>query len=195
MPRLDEVFKKSGLPTHTFVHPAEFDRVLAAIRTPGRGIIVEGPSGIGKTSCVKKVLDMLELTDSCLWLSARKPFDAKVIASIPKEPDVGIVVIDDFHRLPDETKRSLTDHIKLLADEEKTSSKIILIGINRASQSLVEYAPDLLHRVETIRVGRTSDEHLRTLISLGEVALNCTFSLAEDIAKEAGGSRSSFESR
>ena len=34
MPRLDEVFKKSGVPTHTFVPPAEYDRVAVALKRP-----------------------------------------------------------------------------------------------------------------------------------------------------------------
>ncbi len=188
MPRLDEVFKKSGVPTHTFVSPTEFTRVQAAIQTPGRGVIVEGPSGIGKTSCVNKALEALGLLESVLSLSARRPFDRTVIASIPKERNVGTVVIDDFHRLSQEVKNELTDFVKLLADEERVDSKVILIGINRASQSLIEYAPDLLHRVETIRIGRTTNESLRSLISLGETALNCSLAVADEIVTEAEGS-------
>ena len=71
MPRIDEVFKKSGVPTHTFVPPLEYERVLVALQTPGRCMIIEGPSGIGKTSCVKKALDNTGLAASCLMLSAR----------------------------------------------------------------------------------------------------------------------------
>eukprot|EP01035_Chromulina_nebulosa_P009986 gene9986-13456_t len=139
MPRIDEVFKKSGVPTHTFVEPEEYDRVRVAIQTPGRGVIIEGPSGIGKTSCIKKALDETGLADSCLFLSGRKQGDIPLINELPTMAAIGIVIIDDFHRLPASSKQKITDFAKTLADDEDTTSKIVLIGINRAGQTLVEY--------------------------------------------------------
>jgi hypothetical protein len=188
MPRIDEVFKKSGVPTHTFVAPMEYDRVTVALRTPGRGIIIEGPSGIGKTSCVKKALEGIGIQEQCVWLSARKEGDKDFISALPSMKGLGVVVIDDFHRLSIGPRRALTDFLKVLADEEDTTSKVILIGINRAGQTLVDYAPDLLHRVETIRFGRTNVERIQQLIELGEQALNCRITIADDIASEAEGS-------
>lgn len=188
MPRIDEVFKKSGVPTHTFVPPLEYERVLVALQTPGRCMIVEGPSGIGKTSCIKKALDDSGLAASCLMLSARKPGDVDLIRALPTMRSIGVVVVDDFHRLPTIAKQHLTDFVKTLADEEDDTSKVILIGINQAGQTLVEYAPDVLHRVEVIRVGRTNVERLRQMIELGERALNCELAIADDVAGEAEGS-------
>jgi len=188
VPRIDEVFKKSGVPTHTFVPPLEYERVLVALRTPGRCMIVEGPSGIGKTSCIKTALANTTLIDSSLLLSGRKPEDIPIIDDLPSMRSVGVVVIDDFHRLSAESKKQLTDYVKTLADEEDETSKLILIGINQAGQTLVEYAPDVLHRIEVIRVGRTNVERLRQMISRGEAALNCEIAIADDIATEAEGS-------
>ncbi len=188
MLRLDEVFKKSGVPTHTFVPPSEYDRVVVALRTPGRGIIVEGPSGIGKTSCIKRAIDDAGLSDLSLFLSARRPSDMALISELTTMREIGIVVVDDFHRLPDEEKANLSNFIKILADEEDEESKVILIGINCAGQTLVEHSPDLLHRVETIRFGRTNIERISHLISLGENALNCRISIADEIASESEGS-------
>ena len=188
MPRIDEVFKKSGVPTHTFVPPLEYERVVVALHTPGRCMIVEGPSGIGKTSCIKKALEDTGLAASCLLLSARKPSDIDLIKELPAMRSIGVVVVDDFHRLPTTAKQQLTDFVKTLADEEDETSKVILIGINQAGQTLVEYAPDVLHRVEVIRVGRTNLERLRQMIDLGERALNCSLAIADDIASEAEGS-------
>jgi hypothetical protein len=45
-PMLEDVFKRSGLPTFTLVQPAEYEHLKVALRTPGRGVVVEGPSGI-----------------------------------------------------------------------------------------------------------------------------------------------------
>jgi len=188
MLRIDEVFKKSGVPTHTFVPPTEYERVVVALNTPGRCMIIEGPSGIGKTSCVKKALEDMHLSNSCLFLSARKPGDIELIKALPTMRAIGVVVVDDFHRLPTAAKQQLTDFVKTLADEEDESSKVILIGINRAGQTLVEYAPDVLHRVEVVRVGRTNIERIRQMIELGERALNCSLAIAKEISEEAEGS-------
>lgn len=188
MARLDEVFKKSGVPTVTFVEPAEYKRVIVTLRTPGRCLIIEGPSGIGKTSCIRKALDELDLSNNCIFLSARKNADLDFINELPKMRGIGVVIIDDFHRLPNASKQGLTDFVKILADEEDETSKIILIGINRAGQNLVEYAPDVLHRIEIIRVGKTNVERLTQMIQLGTDALNCTLAIADDIADEAQGS-------
>jgi hypothetical protein len=49
--QLHDVFVLSGIPQHTFVQPVEYTRLLVALKTPGRGVVIEGPSGIGKTSC------------------------------------------------------------------------------------------------------------------------------------------------
>jgi MoxR-like ATPase len=53
-PLLEDVFKRSGLPTYTFVEPAEYRHLKIALRTPGRGVVIEGPSGIGKTTAVRR---------------------------------------------------------------------------------------------------------------------------------------------
>ena len=188
MPRIDEAFKKSGVPTHTFVPPLEYERVLVALQTPGRCMIVEGPSGIGKASCIKKALEDIGLAGSCLMLSARKPGDIDLVTALPTMRSIGVVVVDDFHRLPTIAKQQLTDFVKTLADEEDDTSKVILIGINQAGQTLVEYAPDVLHRVEVIRVGRTNVERIRQMIELGERALNCELAIADDVSGEAEGS-------
>ena len=45
--RLEQVFKIGGVPTYTFVEPSEYSRLKVALRTPGRALIVEGPSGTG----------------------------------------------------------------------------------------------------------------------------------------------------
>lgn len=67
---LEDVFKLNGVPDITFVRPVEFPRLLVALRTHGRGVVIEGPSGIGKTSAVTKALEELEIYSDVLTLSA-----------------------------------------------------------------------------------------------------------------------------
>src|SRR4051794_38915599 len=98
-PRVEEVFKLSGVPTYTFVPPAEYVKLQVALRTPGRGLVVEGPSGIGKTTAVEKALDEHQLRSKALLLKARKEEDRALISELPRTQAAGIVIIDDFHRL------------------------------------------------------------------------------------------------
>src|SRR4051812_35417899 len=98
-PLLEEVFKTSGVPTYTFVEPAEYTRLLVSLRTPGRGVVIEGPSGIGKTSAVETALKRLGISDTVTKLSARRPNDIEYIESLPTLGKVGLVVVDDFHKL------------------------------------------------------------------------------------------------
>ena len=81
---LEDVFKLSGVPTVTFVEPVEFTRLKIALRTPGRGVVVEGPSKIGKTSAVTKALEASGSNDNVLALSARRPGDLELIRALPE---------------------------------------------------------------------------------------------------------------
>lgn len=188
MPRLDEVFKKAGVPTRTFVRPAEFERVLVALQTPGRSLIVEGPSGMGKTSCVKRALEEAGMEDSCLFLSARKTGDQQLIRDFPTARSDQTVVVDDVHRLPNEVKRKWADFLKHMADDEKHPRKAILIGAGRVGRALAEYAPELPQRIEIVPFALAEKEQVRSLLSLGETALNCRILIAEELVDEASGS-------
>ena len=53
---LEDVFTTTGVPTVTYVQPKEYTELLIAIRTKGKCVVVEGPSGIGKTTAVEKVI-------------------------------------------------------------------------------------------------------------------------------------------
>src|SRR5690606_6341357 len=127
-------------------------------RTPGRGTIVEGPSGIGKTTSALRIIESITKDRVVTSLSGRNPDDYDLIASLPEMGDLGIVLIDDFHRLPDKTKFVLADYIKLLADTENNRSKIIIVGINKAGQSLLNYASDLTGRIDTITFEANPEE-------------------------------------
>jgi hypothetical protein len=57
------VFKQSGLPTVTFIEPPRFLHLKQALEQPGRGVIIEGPSGIGKTTALKHALNEITKKD------------------------------------------------------------------------------------------------------------------------------------
>ena len=122
-PKLEEVFKLSGVPTYTFVEPVEYPKLMVALRTPGRGVLIEGPSGIGKTTAVMKALGELGIEATALKLSARKRDDRELISELPNTPKAGLVIIDDFHRLEPKIQEGIADHLKVLADEERLDTK------------------------------------------------------------------------
>lgn len=187
-PCLEDIFKLAGVPSVTFVEPVEFARLMVALRTPGRGVIVEGPSKIGKTSAVTKALERLGINSDVLTLSARRPDDLALIRELPSMAQIGIVIIDDFHRLDQGAREEISDYMKLLADEERTDSKVVIIGINRAGESLVSIAPDLAGRVEVIKLGVNPDEKVGKIVDQGSDALNVRIVAREEIIKSAQGS-------
>ncbi len=188
MSNLEEVFRLSGVPTHTFVQPERFDEIRVSVRTSGRGLVLEGPSGIGKTTTITKVLADLGISDCVLSLSARKKADVEVIEALPDMGDIGTVIVDDFHRLNDQTKARLSDFMKVLADSETDESKLILIGINKAGQQLVKFAHDLGLRVDVLKLEANPVEKIEELITLGEAALNICISNKPEVAERAQGS-------
>ena len=188
MNKLEEVYKVGGLPTFTFVEPVEYTALIVALRTPGRGIVIEGPSGIGKTTSVHRALDELNLSENVLVLSARKKDDIDLINELHVMEGIGIVIIDDFHRLDDNIKRKIADYMKILADEEKEDSKIVILGINQAGQTLVNFAHDLNNRLEIIQFEANPTEKVIQLLEKGEKALNIHLNIKNEIAESSHGS-------
>lgn len=185
---LEDVFKVSGVPTHTFVSPSHSDRLKVALRTKGRGVVIEGPSGIGKSTAVLTSLRDLGLEQQATQLSARSLSDIEVIRELPTIKDFGVVVIDDFHRLPLEDQNSISDLLKILADTEAVASKLIIIGINQAGVNLISFAPDLANRIDRIKFESEPDSKIREMIKKGETALNINLIAAENVINGAQGS-------
>ena len=186
---LQDVFKTSGMPTHTFVKPLQYTELLVALKTPGRGIVVEGPSGIGKTVGIKKVIEELKISDKVEILSARKENEIEKIKKLlEKNEPLGIVIVDDFHVLEENIKKKLADLMKTLADNEEENSKLIIIGINKAGDSLVKFAPDLNNRIDTIKFEKNPLEKIKELIELGEHALNISIKVKKEIVEASQGS-------
>lgn len=186
--RLEEVFKTSGIPTHTFVKPLEYSSLLVALRTPGRGVVIEGPSGIGKTTSVTRALEELRLADRVSRLSARRPDDLALIRELPAIKGIGMVIIDDFHKLDDASKIAIADLMKVLADEETPEQKIVILGINKAGESLVRFAADLNNRLEIIELEANPREKVEEVLALGEKALNVAINVKAEIIEAAHGS-------
>src|SRR5208282_1294937 len=105
--RLEDVFKTVGLPPYTYVKPAYYGEVRADISQPGKHLLIEGPSGIGKTCVTFKVFEELDWAagEKFRYVSCRDDdaadqiktfFDVAGKGEVPNPP---IIVIDDFHLL------------------------------------------------------------------------------------------------
>lgn len=185
---VEDVFKDSGIPTYTFVEPNEFMKLVVALRTKGRCLIIEGPSGIGKTTCLRKALEKLNKNDAVI-LSARKPLDCEEIKRVLTDnSQSGTIVVDDFHLLSLELKTGLSNLMKTIADEDRDDIKLVLIGINKAGDTLINIAPDLNNRITTIKFEVNSKSKILELIEKGECCLKIRIENKEDFAVKANGS-------
>jgi hypothetical protein len=188
LPKVEDVFKINGVPTYTFVRPKEYNQLMVSLRTPGRGLVLEGPSGVGKTTAVESLLAELNLSGSVTKLSARKNDDLEYIRDLPELGRVGTILIDDFHKLDDASKGKIADYLKVLADEESRGAKLVILGINRAGERLVELAGDLVNRIDIVRFESNSDNKVEELVSKGERTLNITLNIKQEIVEASQGS-------
>lgn len=189
---LYEVFKPSGTPSVTFVEPPRFAALKLSLAQPGRGLVVEGPSGIGKTTALRRAQDALDKglssrTPPIEFLSARRSDHVSRLANLPSD-HVGTVVVDDFHRLPKALRDSLADYLKYLADYEDSNKKLVIAGIPRIGERIVQVSFDLATRLDVFRLGRVDDSLVLEMIQKGERALNVRFSRPNEIATVASGS-------
>jgi TIR domain len=186
--KLSEVFKKSGVPTVTFVEPSDFFMMKLALEQPGRGVVIEGPSGIGKTSVLRKAIT--QLGDAGVpyeLLTARNPGDVTRLGTI-QSWHRGVVAVDDFHRLNPELQVKLVDYMKYLADIELEDRKLVVVGIPGTRSRLIETAFDLATRIDIFTLTSAPESLILTMIEKGEKALNIRFAERIDIAQESRGS-------
>jgi hypothetical protein len=195
---LSDVFKTVGLPPYTYVKPAYYGEVRADIEQPGKHLLIEGPSGIGKTCIVYKVFEEMawNKNEHYDFVSARDP-DAEPrvtnffnVANAGGCPTPAVLVVDDFHLFPAHRRTAIGSQLKRLSDrafEQHTPPKVILIGIPTTGSPLVADSYDLGPRLGTYRFSRATDLEIDRLISEGESALNVLFEDREILLSESAG--------
>jgi hypothetical protein len=183
--KLEEVFVTSGSPNITFVKPKEYDYIKFAILQKGKGIVIEGPSGIGKTTTTKNILE--GMNQKYAILTARLSKDVDLIKTIG-DWHTGILVIDDFHRLDSNIQSDIVDYLKYLADNGDKDKKLIIIGIPNTGNSLIEISFDLATRITIFKLEASDESTIEELITKGENALNIEFNDKSQIIRSAFGS-------
>jgi hypothetical protein len=187
-PFLEDVFKTSGIPTYTFVEPREYADLVLNLRTPGRGLVIEGPSGIGKTTAIETALARLGATATVTKLSPREPKDLEYIEALPSMGPAGVVIVDDFHKLSADLRSRLADYMKTLADQENRGTKVIAVGINNAGENLISFAHDLVNRIDVVQFEGNPDRKVLELIDKGALELNVEINVTDEIVQAAQGS-------
>jgi hypothetical protein len=188
---VEEVFVTEGLPRLTFVKPGNFNEILLDIRHPGKPVIVEGQSGTGKTTCVRKILEQLGGA-APEYLTARSATDIYRIGEIASSGLRGRFVIDDFHRLGIETQTALANLAKFSAElgpSEDAPTKLVLIGINQVGSELIQLVPDIAKRTGIHRIQAGTKGDIDHLIGEGSAALRVSI---PDTAAIFGESRGDY---
>jgi hypothetical protein len=190
-----DVFRTTRMPTHTLVAAPQVEDLRFEMTVPGRLLVVEGPSGIGKTVAVKHALDWVTTNGHRRWdatyLNVKDESDVARIDALLQQPTAGLrgyTIIDDFHDLDPERKRRLGRFAKALADRDGQEAKLIFVGIPRVHESIARDVPDLGSRMTTMRIRRVEVAHIRELIEKGEQALNVRFAHRARLAVAAQGS-------
>lgn len=184
---LEEVFVTEGMPRFTFVKPPNYNNILLDVRHPGKPVIIEGQSGTGKTTCIKKVLE--QLGDAAAeYLTARSSTDLHSIEEVARGARKGRFVIDDFHRLSHETQIALGDIAKHSAESDDSERvKLIIIGINRVGAELIQLVPDIAKRVGTHKIQPGTEVSIEKLIVEGCDRLNIEIQDKQKIFEESQG--------
>jgi adenylate kinase len=188
--RLNEVFVTIGSPNITFVKPEDFQSLINALLKPGHGIILEGPSGAGKTTAWKKAVEQLPAKTVLKPIKEYHSIEDEERFELAKLKELhrGTIVIDDFHKLGDHLRKKIIIYLKRLADEKSTSKKLIIVGIPETGQTLIDNIADLVTRVDVFEFGHVSDDSVQELIEIGETALNIKFDRKAEIINAANGS-------
>lgn len=186
---LEEVFRTEGVPEFTFVRPPNYGELLVDIRNKGKPVIVEGQSGTGKTTTVKKIIEEALADSGFEYLSARKARDMPRILQIGNEAPPGRFIIDDFHRLDSEIQEKIANIVKIAAEEydDPSHPKIVIIGINRVGSELIHLVHDVAKRCGIHRIAPAEPETVRELVEKGQEKLGIVFGDVEAIYVETNG--------
>lgn len=184
---IGDIFRTSGQPDITYVEPAQLKRLRSYLRMMGQGLVVEGPSGVGKTTVVRRALRDLGVAEH-QWLFGQRDDDRQMLDGLVSHGFRGHLIIDDFHRLDRPRQVRVADAIKIIADRDARDAKITVIGINPVGDSLVSALGDVAGRFEVVEMGRQPDEKVSELIQKGEEAANITFRRREEFVLAAAGS-------
>jgi len=129
---------------------ANHNRMAVALRTRGLGIVIEGGREGQRIEFLKEAFERAGIKNPTI-LDAEDAEDVAIISLLPSCKDAGVIVINNLLKLGEYTQFRIANHMKVLADEEASNDKIIIVGESGIGDVLVRYASDLNNRMETIK--------------------------------------------
>ncbi|MBC7975975.1 MAG: metallophosphoesterase [Myxococcales bacterium] len=193
---IHQIFSTSGTPELTLVETAELRRLDYELANFGKALVLEGPSGTGKTSAALAATSRARNSRYQAW--SETYFQCKVenervrLATLVKGPlrnAQGFVLVDDFHELDTELQKQIGQFAKATLDIRNHTVKFILIGINGMGSTLIGNIADLGGgRATVIPFGRQPDAVVLEMVKKGERAANVVFTRKRDIALDVRGS-------
>ena len=189
MANLEDVFVTEGVPEYTFVRPPNYSDLLVDIRRKGKPVIVEGQSGTGKTTAVRRAISEAYPGNTPKILTPREPNDIPIIEEISAESGETTFIIDDFHRLAEGTKERLANLAKVIAERDQRDGlpKLVIIGINNVGSDLIQLVPDIAKRMSVHRILPGTPDSIVKMILLGSELLNIKIEDSQRIVDESGG--------
>ena len=164
-------------------------------------MLIEGPSGVGKTCVVFKVFEDLGWSKGkeFAYISGRdadaiQRLDTALACATSAEVAAGtstlVTVVDDFHLFPVQRRVGVGSTLKRISDlafEYAAPPNFILIGIPTTGTSLLSDSYDLGPRLGSYRFTRASDNEIDRLLTEGEAALNVLFEDRDILLGESAG--------
>jgi Cdc6-like AAA superfamily ATPase len=184
--KLHNVFVKSGLPEVTYVEPEDAIFLKLALVQPVRAVIVEGPSGTGKTITIQQIINhaVNNAQNSDLriqrFLNPSIQRDLQDILTL-QAWHTGTVVIDSFHNLDATLRKNLTHYLIDLTNETNVKKKLVIIGTPFINQALLDIPSQSTTNMEFYRFRRAGNEIVHEIIKKGEKSLNIIFEDKEKI--------------
>jgi hypothetical protein len=193
---LEQVFNEAAYPEVTFVRPRDYNHIRSSFKTPGKHVTISGASGTGKTSLIRHVLKDLGVADKDVLLINGRQFVneqtglgvlARTLGTAEEFEEITellslaqFVVIDDFHHLSLSARNELAKLLKLWHEKKV---RFVIIGIASSANDLYGTDPELGIRNDPFEMGKQDSAFVKSLLKLGEDALNIKFSdkLTEEI--------------
>lgn len=186
--RIAAVFSTRGIPAHNFVAPPRFGQLKDFLKVSGRGLIVEGPSGIGKTVAVRKALELLRPEPAIVRLKGYDSQDLARLGDLLNTRFTGHLVIDDVMQLDRPQRKRLVEEILRIYDDNEREAKITLIDDYGTWDSLAAEFSELHNCIEVFQLQRHSDADIGKLIHDGQRESNLRFERPQQLVKAARGS-------
>jgi len=193
---IHQIFSTTRTPELTLVETAELRRLDYELVNFGKALVLEGPSGTGKTSAALAATSRARGADYRDWTETY--FQCKVenerarLAALVQGPlrnALGFVLVDDFHELDTALQKRVGQFAKAALDIRNHAVKFILIGINGMGSTLIANIADLGGgRATMIPFGRQPDTVVLEMVTKGERAANVVFSRKRDIVLDVRGS-------